>query len=260
VILMMLALRWLPQESPPLRSGWRAARDAMLALAAGLGIAAVAWRVLTRPFDSISPFFLDRALPEGGGANVVNVILVDFRGFDTLGEITVLGLAALIVHALLGRFTPRREGRPGNEAERHPLMLQLVARLILPFAVLTSIYLFLRGHNLPGGGFIAGLVLAIALFLQAVANGQDWVAARATTDPGPLIAWGLLIAATAGIGSWAFGAPLLTSSYDYPLWPWVGAVPLASAALFDLGVYIVVVGATLVTLGSIARLSLTARQ
>jgi multicomponent K+:H+ antiporter subunit A len=260
VILMMLALRWLPQEGPPLRSGWRAARDAMLALAAGLGIAAVAWRVLTRPFDSISPFFLDRALPEGGGANVVNVILVDFRGFDTLGEITVLGLAALIVHALLGRFTPRREGRPGNEAERHPLMLQLVARLILPFAVLTSIYLFLRGHNLPGGGFIAGLVLAIALFLQAVANGQDWVAARATTDPGPLIAWGLLIAATAGIGSWAFGAPLLTSSYDYPLWPWVGAVPLASAALFDLGVYIVVVGATLVTLGSIARLSLTARQ
>ena len=254
VLLMMLALNGLPQASPHAGSRWRAGRDAMLASAAGLGIAAITWMVLTRRFDSISPFFLEHALPEGGGANVVNVILVDFRAFDTLGEITVLGLAALIIHALMSGFAPRHGARPGTDADRHPLMLQLIARLILPFAVLTSIYLFLRGHNLPGGGFIAGLVLAIALFLQSVANGRHWVAARMGSDHRPLIGWGLLIAAATGMASWAFAAPLLTSSYDYPLWPLVGAVPLASAAVFDLGVCVVVVGATLVLLGSLARL------
>ena len=137
----------------------------------------------------------------------------------------------------------------------HPLMLQIAAQLILPFALLSSIFLFLRGHNQPGGGFIAGLVLAIAWFLQAVAHGQDWVDARQRSHHRTMFALGLLIAAATGIASFAFGAPLLTSSYDYPLWPVVGAVPLASAALFDLGVYLVVVGATLAMLDAIARLS-----
>ena len=90
ILLMMLALHWLPAASPPERHRWRAGRDAVLAAAAGLGIAAIVWLVLTRPFESISPHFLEQALPQGGGANVVNVILVDFRAFDTLGEITVL--------------------------------------------------------------------------------------------------------------------------------------------------------------------------
>nr|MBP6776723.1 monovalent cation/H+ antiporter subunit A [Piscinibacter sp.] len=121
--------------------------------------------------------------------------------------------------------------------------------------VLCSLFLFLRGHNQPGGGFIAGLVLAIAFFLQSVAHGQAWVDARQRNHHRLLLALGLLIAALAGMGSWAFGAPLLTSSYDYPLWPLVGAVPLASAAVFDLGVYLVVVGATLVMLDAIARLT-----
>ena len=133
-------------------------------------------------------------------------------------------------------------------------MLQLVARLVLPFAALTAIHLFLRGHNLPGGGFIAGLVLSIALLLQFMANGLQWVEARLRLNGRALIGWGLLVATAAGAGSWAFGAPFLTSSYDYPLWPLVGAVPLASAALFDLGVLMVVVGATMVALVSMARL------
>jgi multicomponent K+:H+ antiporter subunit A len=259
ITLMMLALHWLPATSPHVQSRWRAGRDALLAGAAGAGVAAIVWMVLTRPFDSMSPYFLVHALPDGGGANVVNVILVDFRGFDTLGEVTVLALAALIIHALMSGFAPRNVMRPGSEAQRHPLMLQITARLILPFAVLTSIYLFLRGHNQPGGGFIAGLVLAIALVLQYVANGQDWVAARLPTDDRPLVAWGLLIAAASGMASWAFDAPLLTSSYDYPLWPLVGAMPLASAAAFDFGVALVVIGATLTALGSMARLSASSR-
>ena len=263
VILLMLALNWLPAEGAPefgrgLKGHWQGWRDGLVATAAGLGIALLAWAVLTRPARSISQFYLDHALPEGGGANAVNVIIVDFRGFDTLGEIAVLGLAALIIQALLAGFGPRREPLPGSEAERHPLMLQLVSRLVLPFAVLISIHLYLRGHNLPGGGFAGGLVLAIALILQFVGNGQNFVRARWQPDWVRLIGAGLLVATATGAGSWLFGAPFLTTSYDYPLWPGVGAVPLATAALFDAGVFMVVVGATMLALKSISRL--TARQ
>jgi multicomponent K+:H+ antiporter subunit A len=259
IILMMLALNWLPREAPPegapfLRNP-RKWRDAALAVAAGLGTTALAYLVLTRPFDSISSFFLRTTLPEGGGANAVNVIIVDFRGFDTLGEIAVLGIAGIIVFALLAEFRPQAARVPGRAGEAHPLLLALIARLLLPLAIVVSIYLFLRGHNVPGGGFIAGLVLAIALILQFVANGGQWVAARMGTDFRGWVGWGLLIAGASGVGSWFFGSPFLTSTYDYPdLWPF-GPVPLASASIFDLGVYLTVVGATMVALGSLARLT-----
>jgi multicomponent K+:H+ antiporter subunit A len=98
-------------------------------------------------------------------------------------------------------------------------------------------------------------VLALALLLQFVANGQAYVGQRLRTDFQPWIGWGLLIAGAAGIGSWFVGAPFLTSTYDYPLWPLVGEVPLASASVFDLGVFLCVTGATMVALLSVARLS-----
>jgi multicomponent K+:H+ antiporter subunit A len=253
-LLMMLALAWLPAESPVERSRWRAGRDALIAIAAGLGVAAIVWLMLGRPFEPISPYFLSHTLPEGGGANAVNVIIVDFRAFDTLGEITVMGLAALIIHALLSGFTPR-EGQgqrllPGAP----PLMLQLVSQVVLPFAVLIATYLYLRGHNLPGGGFIAGLVLALGLMLQYVAHGLSWVDQRAHIEYRLWIGVGLLIAALTGLASFCFGAPFLTSTYDYPWLPGVGGVPLASAGAFDLGVFLVVTGSTMVMLLSIARL------
>jgi multicomponent K+:H+ antiporter subunit A len=225
----------------------------------GLGVAALVWMVLTRPFDSISPYFLDTSLALGGGSNVVKVIIVDFRGFDTLGEITVLGLAGIIIHALLANFGPGPSMMPPATAPTggpHPLMLQIVSRAVLPFAVMISIYFYLRGHNLPGGGFIAGLVLAIALLLQNVAHSSTWVAARSGGDYRGWVGWGLLIATGTGAASWLLGAPFLTSTYDYPWLPGVGGVPLASAAAFDLGVYLVVVGATMVALLSIAKLSM----
>ena len=256
VVLMMLALRWLPAESPPERRPARALRDAVIALGVGLGLAALVWLVLTRPFGSISPYFLEQTLPLGGGANAVNVIIVDFRAFDTLGEITVLGIAALIVHALLADLAPQAPVAAGLAADRHPLMLQLVSRLVLPFAVLISLHLFLRGHNLPGGGFIAGLVLAIGLVLQHVAHGQRWVGERSGGDFRSWVAWGLLVAAATGAASAWFGAPFLTSTYDYPWVPGIGGVPLASASAFDLGVYLVVVGGTMAMLLALARLSL----
>jgi multicomponent K+:H+ antiporter subunit A len=253
IVLMMLALHWLPAASPPEPARWKAWRDAAIAVGVGLGVTALVWMVLTRPGQSISDHFLATTLPLGGGANAVNVIIVDYRGFDTLGEITVLGIAALILHALLGNFRPGVTAPPAGDG--HPLMLQLVSRLVLPFTVLIAVYFYLRGHNLPGGGFIAGLVLAIGLLLQAVAHGQGWVAQRSSLDYRAWVGWGLLVAVLTGMGSWYFGAPFLTSTYDYPWLPGVGGVPLASASLFDAGVFIVVVGATMVMLLSIARLT-----
>ncbi|MEG0822095.1 MAG: monovalent cation/H+ antiporter subunit A [Burkholderiaceae bacterium] len=255
IVLMMLALRWLPAESPPERAPRTMARDAAIAIAAGVGLALLCFFVIAQPFDSISPFFLATAVPEGGGGNVVNVILVDYRGYDTLGEITVLGIAGLIITAALSGFKGKAPAaQPGGEAERHPLLLAVVSRWLLPFAVLVSIYFFLRGHNEPGGGFIAALVLAVALILLYVANGEAWARERLGTDFSAWTGWGLLVAGLTGLAAWFLGSPFLTSTYDYPQLPWVGAVPLASAALFDLGVYLTVVGAVMSALVAIARL------
>jgi len=254
IILMMLALHWLPAESRREPGQLRQARDLLLAIGAGTGIAALSYALLTRGFDSISPYFLRTAVGEGGGANVVNVILVDYRGFDTMGEITVLGLAGVVICALLAGFVPAPRPGPPSTGPRSRF-LPLVARLLLPLAVLVSVYLFLRGHNAPGGGFIAGLVLALALILQYVANGQQWVEQRLRTDFRLWIGAGLLIAGAAGIGSWFFGAPFLTSSYAYWTLPVLGAVPLATAVMFDLGVYLTVVGATMIALVSIGRVA-----
>ncbi len=253
IILMMLALFWLPAESPPERSHFYQVRDVLLAIVAGAGVAALSYALMTRPFDSISPYFLRVAVPEGGGANVVNVILVDFRGYDTMGEITVLGIAGVVIYAMLAGFTPPPQPLPPPQTRS--AFLPLISRLLLPLAVLLALHLFLRGHNAPGGGFIAGLVLALALILQYVAHGQNWVEARLPIDYRSFIGWGLLIAGSAGIGSWFFDAPFLTSSYAYLTLPVIGAVPLATAVVFDLGVFLTVVGATMVALVSIGKLS-----
>ena len=245
VILMMVVLYYLPPESPPERARLHQVRDALIAVACGIGITLVVYAVLTRPFAPIAPYFLERSLTEGGGSNVVNVIIVDFRGFDTLGEMTVLGIAGLIVYALLAGFRiPAAFRPPVGDGAFNPLLLQVVTRLLLPFAVLVALYLLLRGHNLPGGGFIAGLVLAAALVLTRVAG----VGPKPRLDRMPWqlwIAWGLVLALVTGSAAILLGFPYLTSTFGHPVLPVVGEVPLASAALFDLGVFLAVVGATL---------------
>ncbi len=257
IVLMMLALRWLPSDSPPERKPARAVRDGLIATAAGASLALLCFLIIARPFDSISPYFLATALPLGGGSNVVNVILVDYRGYDTMGEITVLAIAGLIVTAALSGFKPAPRAAAGgreSDEQRHPLLLVVVSRWLLPFAVLVSIYFFLRGHNEPGGGFIAALVLAVAMILLYVANGQAWASQRLATNFTTWAGAGLLVAGLTGLAAWFLGSPFLTSTYDYPVLPLVGAVPLASAALFDLGVYLTVVGAVMSALVAIAKL------
>jgi multicomponent K+:H+ antiporter subunit A len=113
---------------------------------------------------------------------------------------------------------------------------------------MVSIYILLRGHNLPGGGFIAGLITAVALVMQYLANGADWTQARLSINMHTVIASGLLIATLTGLASWIFGYPFLTSTFSHLHWPVIGEFELASAMAFDLGVYLVVVGTTLLIL------------
>ena len=262
-VLLLMGLALLPQHSPRESSRARRTRDALLAGAGGGGIAWMTWLMLTRDHDSISWFFLDQSVPGGGGTNAVNVILVDFRGYDTFGEITVLGIAALGVLALLEGMRTRRpaadpQGRDWTFASP-PLLLRVAGHLVMPMAIVVTLYIFLRGHNMPGGGFIAGLITSVALVLQYMAIGQSRAENLLRSRSGlrfvRWIALGLFIAAATGIGAFFFGRPFLTSAHGHPALPLLGELPLASAALFDLGVYITVVGATLLMLSVLGSVS-----
>ncbi|NYT70082.1 monovalent cation/H+ antiporter subunit A [Pusillimonas noertemannii] len=294
VVLILLGLRWLPPRieaddgSAPLnaRTVVRRGRDLAVAVAAGAGMAALAYAVMTRPSgQGISDFFLLNALPEGHGSNVVNVILVDFRGFDTLGEITVLGIVALTVFALMRRFRPppesikdgplrRQQGannpsldhvepEPDPEADLPRGNMQapaVLARLLLPMAVLVSLFFLLRGHNLPGGGFVGGLIMATAIILQYIVGGVVWVESRQSIRPQKWIALGLLVAGCAALSAWAVSRPFLSALVgDFDL-PMIGTVHLSSVLFFDLGVYMLVIGATVLMLVALAHQSLRFRR
>ncbi len=262
-VLLLMGLALLPATTPRESSTGRRARDAFLAVGGGAGMAWLAWLVMTRNHDSISWYFLEQSVPKGGGANSVNVILVDFRGYDTFGEITVLAIAAIGVLALLDRFRAHRPatdtaGRRWSFAAQ-PLMLRVAARLVLPLALVVSVYIFWRGHSLPGGGFIAGLVTAVALVLQYMAMGQQQADSVLHAAGGRRytrwVAAGLGIAGLTGVGAFVLGRPFLTSAARHPVLPILGEVPLATAALFDLGVYVTVVGSTLLTLSVLGAAS-----
>jgi multicomponent K+:H+ antiporter subunit A len=259
----------------------RRGRDFAFAIAAGAATAALAYAMLTRRQpQSIAEYYLSNALPAGGGTNVVNVMLVDFRSFDTMGEITVLGAVALAVYALLRRFRPPRESAELPSQQRalpadlasdlvHPrgasdvaqgylLVPGVLARLALPIAGLLVVHLFLRGHNLPGGGFVAGLVVTIALLAQYLVAGTLWVEARMNPHPIRWIAAGLIAVVATGSGALVLGYPFLTTHTAHLTLPVLGEVHLPSAIAFDLGVFAAVVGATLALLIALGHQSIRA--
>jgi multicomponent K+:H+ antiporter subunit A len=292
VVLILLGLRWLPprfrdddEKSIPLRQRVRARgrrlRDLLLAAVVGGGMAALTYAVLTRRAGAgISPFFVENSLSLGGGSNVINVILVDFRGFDTFGEITVLGIVALTIYALLRRFRPAPESigitsqqriqdgpragaDPNPQAVLTPGQMALPAvlvRLLLPIALIASIFFLLRGHDAPGGGFVGGLVMATAVILQYMAGGTVWAESRTRIHPQYWIGLGLLCAAGAGVLAWLAGSPFLSALvWDLTL-PLIGKIHLSSVLLFDFGVYLLVVGATVLILVALAHQSLRSHR
>ncbi|MFC0218467.1 monovalent cation/H+ antiporter subunit A [Pseudochelatococcus lubricantis] len=283
-VLLLLGLRWIPKRVEGddagritirmrVRRGW----DLAASITAGAGIAMLSYAIMTRPLpDSIASFFLERAYTEGGGTNVVNVILVDFRGFDTLGEITVLAIVALTVFALLRRFRPAPESIGMPEQQRlqaaydiaHPdrkpdetvaeyLMIpRLIMLWLFPVIGVFAVYIFMRGHDMPGGGFAAGVAMSISFILQYMASGTRWVEDHLRILPVRWIGVGLLTALFTGLGAWLFGYPFLTSHFQYVTLPVIGKVPMASALLFALGVYSLVVGATVLMLIALAHQSI----
>ena len=285
-VLILLGLRWLPKRNEKgldetgHAKRFRRHRDFALAVASGVGLAMLAYfMMMTSLPPSVGDFYLARAYSEGGGTNVVNVILVDFRGFDTMGEIVVLAIVALTVFALLRRFRPgedsaerpyqqkeqdefddvRRDREVGETLKDYLLVPSTIMRWMFPVIVLLAIYLFIRGHDLPGGGFAAGVAMAIGFLLQYLAGGTRWVEERLRILPVRWIAVGLVLAALTGTGSFMFGYPFLTSYFQYTEIAFIGKMPTASALLFDLGVFSLVVGATVLMLVAIAHQSLRTR-
>ncbi len=241
ILLMLFALRYLPATIPAEKIR---VRDIAIPLVLGTATAAIAFAIMTRPYRSIAQYFNEHALSEGGGHNIVNVILVDFRGFDTLGEISVLLIASVGIGAMLHGLDLKSSTTP--RAPQPPsLLLTTLAAVLLPFALLIAVHLFVRGHNLPGGGFVAGLTAAVAVLLQYVAHDGEWATQRLRISWQRISCIGVLIAIATGVGSWVLGYPFLTSSFGHWKLPIVGDIELATAMLFDLGVFLTVLGAVL---------------
>ncbi len=263
IMLLLLALHFMPQITPKESPLGLKIRDGFIALVAGGGVGAVAYAFLMRDVDTISGFHLANSYEGGGGTNVVNVILVDFRGYDTYGEIIVLGIAGLVIYALMNALLDGPAARRLKQVvydydrsrDRHPMMMVVVTRVLMPIAILVGVYIFLRGHNQPGGGFVAGLVIAIALLMQYMASGFAWTQERKRIEYHTMIGLGVVIAGLTGVGSWLAGAPFLTSSYTYIHLPPIEEFELATAMLFDLGVFLTVLGAVMLMLYSLSRIA-----
>ena len=136
----------------------------------------------------------------------------------------------------------------------------LMMTILFPFIGAIAVFLLLRGHDLPGGGFVAGVTMAVAFILQYMAHGTHWVEARLRVLPVRWMGLGLGLAVAVGAAAWLFDLPFLTSSFSYVQIPWVGSVPIATALLFDLGVFASVVGATVLMLIAIAHQSVRSHR
>ncbi len=269
----VLVLRRLPDyfTDRPLR----VTRFYRMALAAGVGVAVAGFVLVAAAARSTTPIsesFPVMAYVEGYGRNVVNVTLVDIRAWDTFGEISVLVAAATGVASLTfldSRSTgirrvheiPYPQGvqkqvtRPGRRVwlpgprtlspERRSIVFEVVTRLVFHTIVVFSIYLLLAGHNLPGGGFAAGMVTGLALMVRYLAGGRYELNEAAPVDAGVLIGSGLFVAALSGLGPVLVGGSVLQTADVYLDVPLLGEVHLVSSVGFDIGVYLVVVGLVL---------------
>ena len=187
----------------------------------------------------------------------------------------MVGIVALTVFALLRRFRPAIEsmGLPVQQREQDgetgvsprdshallpegPMMLPaVIVQLLLPVSGMVAMFFLLRGHNEPGGGFVAGLVVATAVILQYLVGGTAWAESRTRIYPHYWIATGLLCAVGAGVSAWAAGRPFLSAVAGDVKLPVIGAMHLSTVLLFDLGVFLLVVGAAVLILVALAHQS-----
>ncbi|GGC61571.1 Na+/H+ antiporter subunit A [Hoyosella rhizosphaerae] len=284
LVIFILLLRKLPAE--PHVSRMMGHRLVRAALGAGAGIMIVVVGLLAVSARSVQPvgaYLPDLAYSEGNGANVVNVVLVDIRAWDTFGEISVLLVAATGVASLIFRnrrfgSAPRVSDAPDMAAmpsRRHlqyteivwlkgselrnprnrSLILEVTTRLLFPVMMVLSVYFLFAGHNAPGGGFAGGLVAGLALVLRYLAGGKYELGESIPVDAGKILGLGLGIAACAALASMFFGAPVLSSATFYFDVFLFGEIKLVTALFFDIGVYLLVIGLVVDVLRSLgARL------
>lgn len=294
LVAFALVLRRIPARLGEHNASVKPILRAILAVAVGATMAMVAMVATgARVAAPISDRFPDLAYELGHGKNVVNVALVDLRGWDTMGELSVLILAATGVASLVfvthrsdlisrsisalptGATRTRRplietdEGprpratAPGStrqawlvggqkvRPENRSIMLEVIVRILFHTIIVVSIYLLFAGHNLPGGGFAGGLVAGMALVMRYVAGGRYELGAAAPTDAGRLLGVGMTLAVACAVVPLLFGLPPLTSWFWEAEIPVIGHIEFVTSTLFDIGVYLVVIGLVLDVLRSL---------
>ena len=269
VAAFVLVFRWLPARfrAPARGTGSGVARVVVAgAVGASVLVMVAATAGLDRPVEPPTGQLVADAEPVGGGRNVVNVILTDVRALDTLGEITVVAAAAIGALALSGLArrrlgaapeedvpsTGREEGVEQDLAPDRSVVLDALLRAMFPLIATFSVFMLVAGHNAPGGGFIAGLIAVAAIALRLLAG--DWTRAADRPDwlqPQPLIGVGMLVAVgtlAAGGAAGGFGDQAV-ATWTLPL---VGDVKATTALVFDVGVYVLVIGAGVAILDALS--------
>jgi len=218
-------------------------------LAAGVGILVAALFLFGYDSDPLNPVGLElaqRSYVEAFGRNVVNVILVDFRALDTLGEIIVVALAGMGALTLFGvGFAPA--GREDEDTGAHSVIFSAASRIVSPILLVLGLYALWRGHHLPGGGFIGGLAAAAAFLVVQLAEGPAAARRMLRVSPLHLMATGVLIAAVAGLPGLFLNDSFLTANW-LPDWsvPLIGSIHIGTPLVFDIGIFLTVIGFTLV--------------
>ena len=269
MVIFMLVLRKMPTNVE-----WRGSPQfnrfrAWLSIAVAFSVVTVAlFAMNARTAPLISEPMPALAEQISHGLNTVNVILVDFRAWDTMGETIVLIIASLGVASLVFRTNSfvRHSRRPiltavsrrwlaaqveTERAANRSIMVDVATRVLFPSMMALSVYFFFAGHNAPGGGFAGGLVAALALSLRYVAGGRAELEETLPVDPARLFFFGLLLSTGSALVPMAFGDPPLTSYYASVDIPVIGAVSLPSALIFDAAVYLIVIGMTMYVLTSL---------
>lgn len=285
LVIFVLVLRTLPAEAERANVERHRWPRALLAIAVGSSVTALAvYAMAARTGAGIAELLPDAAYYRGHGANTVNVLLVDIRAWDTMGEISVLLVAATGVASLVFRHRRfgvapritqhvRAAGQPdigpiaayspavgditwlrGSELRdpRHrSLVLEVATRIIFPLIMVLSAYFFFAGHNTPGGGFAGGLTAGLALVLRYLAGGRYELGETLPLDAGKIMGAGLALAAGTAVTSLLAGAPVLSSALIELHVPVLGTVKFVTALFFDLGVYLIVLGLVLDVLRSL---------
>jgi multicomponent Na+:H+ antiporter subunit A len=252
VVLLTVVLLVLPLDVPSTRTRRERTADASLAVAFAVVMLAVLVDMGATSRDApVSDFFAARSYLSAFGRNVVNVILVDFRGFDTLGETTVIAMAAILAWSLLGPRTSRATVTT-PERDRTIFILVMTSRLFFWLLTVLSVVILLRGHNEIGGGFVGGLTAVLAFALISLADGTDRARAMLPVHPISLAGGGLFLAIASGL-------PGLFLHGDFLRHLWLELdvfgihIKQGTTLLFDLGVYLVVLGAVLAFLFGLRR-------